>query len=261
MSHLTTTTTVRIALIAMLALLLAQWWLARREEYSTQATPATPAATSAGPAGRRRVCVLMFSTPNIVDEYAGIAARVNEAYAQRHGYDFKHVVGRSRHAIPQWEKVRLVRAHMASYDVVFWIDSDAVFNQHERSLDEWINDPADFVGCTDVPNGPYKINCGTLLVKTTPWTKKFVDAWWAKNGLPKYNTWANEQEALHDMITSDEQGCASARKVKIEAVDAFNSDRNQLVAGARDTFVLHFMAMTSDERRRELGAVAKKLGV
>lgn len=210
---------------------------------------------------RRRVCVLMFSTPNIVNEYAGIAARVNEAYATRHGYDFKHVVGRSRHAIPQWEKVRLVQDRLPAYDAVFWIDSDAVFNQHDTSLDRWLDDPADLVGCTDVPNGHYKINCGTLLIKNTPWCRRFVDAWWAKNGLPKYNQWANEQEALHDMITNDELRCVSAKKIKVEPVDAFNSNHAELAAGNHDTFVLHFMAMTSGVRRRELDAVATRLGV
>jgi len=41
---------------------------------------------------RRRLKIVMFSTPNIVDQYAGLAAEINELYARRHGYEFEHVV-------------------------------------------------------------------------------------------------------------------------------------------------------------------------
>ena len=232
----------------LLGLVAFAWWWKRmyRDDYEQQHRP-------------RRVCILMFSTPNIVDEYAGHAATINEAYARRHGYAFVHVVRPAQHAIPQWEKVRLIKDHLPDYDAVFWIDSDAAFNRHDVSLDRWLDGPADFVGCTDVPNGPYKINCGTMLVKNTTWANEFLKTWWGMNGLPKYNKWANEQEALHDLLLSNVNGCAD--RVKIEAVDAFNSSYPDLARGRRDTFVLHFMAMSATVRRTELAAVRERLGV
>jgi hypothetical protein len=239
--------TVALAGLLVVAVALAVWWRCGSgvgEGYKSQ---------------RRRVCILMFSTPNIVDEYAGHAAAINEQYARRHGYSFLHLVQPSSHPIPQWEKVRLVRDHLPSYDAVFWIDSDAAFNQHDVSLDRWLSDPADIVGCTDVPNGPYKINCGTMLMKNTEWVRGFMTTWWSMCILPKYNKWANEQEALHDLLVGNVHGCAN--RVKIEAVDAFNSSYPELANGRRDTFVLHFMAMPADVRRRELMAMRKRMGI
>ena len=206
------------------------------------------------------VLVVMFSTPNIVPQYAGLAERANKAYAARHGYDFKHHVRPASHQIPQWEKVSVIREALQSHNTVFWIDSDAAFNQHDVPLDKWMASPADIVGCTDYPNGPYSINTGTLLVKSTPWSRKFFDLWWSMRTVPKYSQWANEQEALHDLILQDVHGCASSNKVQIEPARAFNSAFEDLAHGDRSTFVLHFMAMDSKYRRQELQALCTRVG-
>ena len=212
---------------------------------------------------RPRVLILMFSTPNVLD-YAQYSERVNRAYAERHGYDFKHHVGESLHATPAWTKVKLMRDALDTHDVVFWIDSDAVFNKLDTPLDAFIASSADFMGCTDSPNGPYKINCGTMIAKSTPWCKKFLDELWAMRDMPKYNQWAFEQEALHDLIEADAHGAVSRNKVKVHPVDAFNSDVHELIHhknGARDAFVMHFMAQDSPTRQRELKAVCDREGV
>jgi hypothetical protein len=209
----------------------------------------------------RRVVVVMFSTPNIIPQYAGLADRANRAYAARHGYDFQHHVRQSSHKVPQWEKVRVIRDALRTHDAVFWIDSDAAFNMHDVSLDRWLDSPADMVGCSDHPNGPYSINTGTLLVKSTPWSRQFFDLWWSMRSIPKYSRWANEQEALHDLILKDAYKCVSTDKIQIEVASAFNSAHESLARGDRSTFVLHFMAMSSDSRRAELGAVCARLGL
>jgi hypothetical protein len=169
------------------------------------------------------------------------------------------VVGASGLTSPVWEKVRLVREHLPRHDAVFWIDSDAVFNWHDQSLHRWLAGDADFVGCADQPNGPYHINCGTMLVKNTAWSRAFMDAWWRRYRDVRYHRWAFEQEALHHMLDEDELGCRA--RVKIEPAAAFNSVYKDVAAGKRDTFVLHFMATPADTRRREIGEVARRLGV
>lgn len=206
-----------------------------------------------------RVAVVMFSTPNIIPQYADLADRANRAYAARHGYTFKHHVRASSHQVPQWEKVRVIRDALKTHDAVFWIDSDAVFNQHDVPLDQWLESTADIVGCSDHPNGPYSINTGTLLVKSTPWSRKFFDLWWSMRSIPKYSKWANEQEALHDLILRNAYKCST--KIQIEPAHAFNSAHTSLATGDRSTFVLHFMAMSADSRRAELAAVCTRVGV
>ena len=194
------------------------------------------------------VCVVMFSTPNIVPLYAGVAARINQAYAARHGYTFRHHVYECPEAVPAWYKIFIVRRELERHAAVFWIDSDAAFNKHAHSLQKWLDAPEDMVACSDHPNGPYAINTGTMLVKSTPWSKAFFDEWWTKRLIPPYsNTFAYEQTAFHDMLQADFMGCT--RRVRIEEASAFNSVYGELKAGKRDTFVLHFMAYNSDDRR------------
>jgi hypothetical protein len=229
---------------------------------SRRRAPRVPVRSSVrSSSNHERVVVVMFSTPNIVPEYAGLADRANRAYAARHGYDFQHHVRASSHKVPQWEKVDVIRKALATHDVVFWIDSDAAFNRHDIPLDQWIQSPADMVGCSDHPNGPYSINTGTLLVKSTPWTKKFFALWWSMRFIPKYSQWANEQEALHDLILRNAYKCSSNGKIQIEPAHAFNSAHESLAKGDRSTFVLHFMAMQAESRRAELEAVCARAGV
>lgn len=213
-----------------------------------------------GVGGVGGVGIVMFSTPNIVPDYAWLAAHINKAYADRHGYAFEHHIRSDAFKVPQWEKVRVIRDALNRYDSVFWIDSDAVFNQHETSLDRWLDSPVDFLGCSDYPNGPYSINTGTLLVKSTPWSRQFFDLWWSMRRVPKYQKWANEQEALHDLILRNAYKCDG--KMEILPCDEFNSSYNDIVHGKRrDTFVLHFMSMNSAIRRSELQAVRRRVGV
>ena len=82
-----------------------------------------------------RVLVVMYSTPNIMS-YAGLAEKINRAYCDRHGYSFKHVIGDQDDTSmrPVWKKVFLVRDELKNHDAVFWIDSDAIFNDHSKPL-------------------------------------------------------------------------------------------------------------------------------
>lgn len=246
-----------MAIPAALALGIGVAVWSRRPSYAV--FPLGPIRLSGQPTAPYNVCVVMFSTPNIVPEYAGYAARVNFEYCRRHGYAFEHVVGTSSLEVPQWEKVRVVRDALQKHDAVFWIDSDAAFADHATPLDAWLMSAADVVGCTDVPNGPYSINTGTMLLKNTDWCRGFVDAWWAMRAEPKYAQWAYEQEALHDLITSDAMQCVSDGKVAIQPHDAFNSAYSEIVSGRRDTFVLHFMALPAEYRRKELLTLCQRV--
>jgi hypothetical protein len=152
-----------------------------------------------------------------------------------------------------------MRDMLRKHDAVFWIDSDAAFADHGRDLSEWLDGSADIVGCTDRPNGPYSINTGTMLIKKTKWSVAFLDAWWECRELSKYATWAFEQEALHDMITSDTMKCMSDNKIRIAPHDEFNSAFTEISTGRRDTFVLHFMACSAVYRRRELLHLIRRL--
>ena len=227
----------RVAILALTCLLTLSTWLVM-------------GARGRASSSRPRVLILMFSTPTIVPAYAGAAAEINEAYARHHGYGFKHIVGEmGSHAETVWKMVDVLRAHRGQADALFWIDSDAVFNpaHHARSLEWLFGLDGHVIGCSDHPNGPDRINTGTLFVKDTPIASNILDAWWAMRGT--YDSFPYEQKAL-DVLARDHPKTITARPAA-----EFNSVYGHLRDGRRDGFVLHFMSFDAKERAAEFAAL------
>lgn len=202
---------------------------------------------------KRRVCIVMFSTPNIVEQYAGLAAQVNEGYARRHGYAFRHVIEDvdppTDRAAMVWKMVDVIGDALETglYDAVFYIDSDAVFQQRDKRLD-WLFEILDghIVGCSDAPNGPSYINTGTLFVRNTPRARDLLAKWRAMRAEARYReTFPYEQQALHDLAAREKKGIVAL------PAEEFNSIKARVDKGHRDTFVLHMMAAPADVRAAE----------
>lgn len=205
-----------------------------------------------------RVKIVMFSTPNIVSDYAGAAADINKAYADKHGYGFEHSI---QH-IPStdrkqmvWKMVEVLLRSLQDAEAVFYIDSDAVFNDQTKSLEWLFRIPGDIIGCSDYPNGNSYINTGTLFVKSTKQAQRLLEMWWALRHDPAYGTFPYEQKALED-VAKQVPGAIVARPAS-----EFNSVWKDLRNGKRDTFILHFMAFSSAERAAAFQGVKHRLGL
>ena len=162
-----------------------------------------------------RVLVIMYSTPNIM-EYAGLAEKINRAYCDRHGYAFKHVIGDQGDTSmrPVWKKAFLVRDEIRNFDAVFWIDSDAFFNDHSKPLP--LDGDEDFLVSSDFPNGPSLVNTGAFLMKSTAFGRDFMDKWcrmMTKVGSPYNNKFPFEQGACEDLIRSLDKDLAPKVRV------------------------------------------------
>ena len=202
----------------------------------------------------KNVLVVMFSTSHIMG-YARLAAKINEMYARRHGYHFEHVVDDTLPGRPVWQKVFLVRDRLPQYSAVFWIDSDAIFNDHEMTLDKWLNAPAEFLVCSDFPNGPSLVNTGTFLAKNTTFTKDLMSRWAAMVDQGTYNTkFPFEQGALEDVIR---KLGTDAGKVQVLPAEEFNSVFGDVSRGQFKTFVMHLMALPHYYRRKVFTAWLK----
>ena len=121
-------------------------------------------------------------------------------FAQRHSYDVvawrtnEHARGRP----PSWGKVRLLRGLLDRYDLVLWLDADAIV------LDS-STDPADLLGPDDYQAmvslhqlGQEFPTCGVWLLRSTPKAKAFLDAIWAKEEYVDDRYW--EQAAALDLL-------------------------------------------------------------
>jgi hypothetical protein len=206
-----------------------------------------------------RVKIVMFSTPDIVSQYAGHAADINKAYARKHGYAFEHHIqhipatDRKRMV---WKMVEVLLQSLNDADAVVYIDSDAVFNDHTKSLEWLFNVPGEILGCSDAPNGDSYINTGTLFVKNTKLARSLLERWWSLRDDPAYCSFPYEQKALSDLA----RNAAPGSIVALPATE-FNSIWSELRSGRRDTFVLHFMAFPAAERAAEFETIKRRLGM
>lgn len=196
-----------------------------------------------------RVLVIMYSTPNIM-EYAGLAEKINKAYCDRHGYVFKHVIGDQDDTSmrPVWKKVFLARDEIRNFDAVFWIDSDAIFNDHSKPLP--LGGDEDFLVSSDFPNGPSLVNTGAFLVKSTPFGRDFMDRWcrmMTKVGSSYNSKFPFEQGACEDLIRMLGN---EVSKVRVAPAEEINSIFGKVSRGQFDgLFIAHLMACPTEYRK------------
>lgn len=121
-------------------------------------------------------------------------------FARRHSYDVvswrtdEHARGRP----PSWGKVRLLRGLLDRYDIVLWIDADAI-------ILDGSTDPADLLGpdhyqalvCLHQLGQEFP-TCGVWLLRSTAKAKAFLDAVWAKEEYIHDRYW--EQAAALDLL-------------------------------------------------------------
>ncbi len=206
----------------------------------------------------KQIEILMYSTADIVERYAGAAAKINRKYALRHGYKFRHVIdttNETKRKNIMWRRVQLIKDSLRDADVILYIDSDAVINYQNRSLDWLIQGDGDIIACSDKGNGPSVANAGVLLIKSTPMSIKLLDEWWSLRNNIEYEVFPYEQRAFGTVAIKH------PNSIKIHASDEFNSIWWALKQGKRDTFVLHFMAYDDCDRAKEIDKILTKLNI
>ncbi len=197
---------------------------------------------------KKNVCIVMFGTSDIMRQYGDIAVAINRAYADRHGYAL--IVEEAPHPMKcaNWHKVGMMRRHLPNHDAVVWIDSDAIFNpsKHGVSLDRLLASREDALVCKDAPPLDHGVNTGVLIFKNTPWSREFLDRWWAMRVDPAYESGFHEQAALNDMLKeSPTEGMGIREAIEFNHIPDDNRRKN--------AFVIHLAGTGGEYRRRELG--------
>jgi hypothetical protein len=144
-----------------------------------------------------RIAIIMLSSPGI-PEYAHFAAINNYLYAAKHTYDF--IVERqpndtentwcwdpNKQSSVSWYKAELLKRHLKNYDYILFIDSDAIFNQFEYSIENelvpLVSDTKCIIFQEDVwdskKSGIIKdlICTGLIFVKRCPEAFGILDCW------------------------------------------------------------------------------------
>jgi hypothetical protein len=198
-----------------------------------------------------KICVCMSYTDNIKD-YSQLSEKINSIYTNKYGYDLRIFHEEMTDRAPQWCKIKVINILLNEnkYDYIFWIDSDAYFNDHNIKLEDIIKTTnKDIIICEDNVNSARKdtVNSGTIFVKCTDWSKKFFDLLWNYKGKYLYD-YFHEQTMIENFIKENKIDCKD--HIEIKPSRTFNSEIN-LQLGQKnldDNFIVHLM--TKDKKFR-----------
>ena len=119
------------------------------------------------------------------------------AYAERHGYDLITSTESDRRRPPAWAKVPMLRETLASYDLVLWIDADAVIVDRSRDIADELA-PDRFLGLVRHGEVP---NTGVMLLRAGHRARDLLDRTWNATRLIDHPWWENA--ALLDALGYD----------------------------------------------------------
>lgn len=123
------------------------------------------------------------------------------AYAQRFGWGVVLSSETLGDRPPSWSKIILVKELLQEFDLVFWVDADALIVDLERDLIAEIDDAADiwFAGHPqDHDPEATVLNAGVFLARSSQFTRDLLDAIWDNEQFVDHNWWENA--ALLDLL-------------------------------------------------------------
>jgi hypothetical protein len=177
---------------------------------------------------KEEVAIVTYATEGIYS-YAAYSLGINSAYAEHNLYQFKILTPSDSNYEPvdaRWNKVAILEKAMESEggwakDVSFlvWVDADlAILDLGMRiELIGRSHPEAEIIMSEDLNGASTLANSGYILVRNTPWAKKFLSLWWSYGD----RTRMSDQSALTMMFETlpiEEQ-----RKVLILPKDAVNT--------------------------------------
>jgi hypothetical protein len=136
-----------------------------------------------------KAAVLQFDTrpPEQLGELMVLVQR-NRAYAARHGYEHLFI-GEARFDLPvYWQKPSLAREVLeAGYDLVLWLDTDAVVHDLDRPVDALFEGAETMAASGDNPLWSSPFNAGAFAVRgpqgaalMARWAALFAGTAWAR---------------------------------------------------------------------------------
>ena len=112
-----------------------------------------------------------------------------EAYARRHGYELITSTESDPARPPAWSKVPMVREALASFELVLWIDADAVIVDGSEDVAETLADDR-FLGL--VRHGEQQIpNTGVMLWRAGDRAAELLDRTWRGRRFMHHPWWEN----------------------------------------------------------------------
>ena len=141
---------------------------------------------------RRKVICTVGSGP--FAELLAVSLPTFESYAQRHGWELVVERGdRSDGRPAPWAKIPLISELLGRYDLVMWIDSDAVIVNESVDLASecrW-RKHLYLVEHRHAPTGEVTANAGVMMFRAGRWAQHLLEAIWAQEDLITHRWWEN----------------------------------------------------------------------
>ena len=145
--------------------------------------------------GRARWRVLCSLGVGPYVDLLAISSITFEAYAALHGYDLRlstRLLDPTRP--PAWSKIALVRQLLERYDEVLWVDADAIFLDISKDIGDLVRPGKDLYLVEHVyeqDESWRSANTGVFLVRSTRWSRRFLDRVWAAEQYVDHPWWEN----------------------------------------------------------------------
>jgi hypothetical protein len=113
------------------------------------------------------------------------------AYADRHGYDVITSTEVDRARPPAWAKVPLIRDALDRYDLVLWIDADAVIVDDREDIAAELRPDAQLGLVRHRRDGELIPNTGVMLWRSGDFSRALLDRVWASKRYLNHPWWEN----------------------------------------------------------------------
>lgn len=220
---------------------------------------------------KNQVCVLMMNSPSI-PEYGNFAAMVNYMYAAKHGYSFivqkcprtedlgkEWMWDENNQYVFVWSKPVMFARYLEHFEYVFYIDSDAVFWDFEKPIEDMIKkfeedpelcmvmaeDCSSSQKCYDKEN----VNAGVMLLKRSPTTSALLKEWIDAAETAECADWKTVHPREQQCLNILRQNRYSKQILKLPTSEMNGNDGK---------WVRHYMATEKDFRNDTLRDVFAK---
>lgn len=188
--------------------------------------------------------------------YFDYSAQINRKYCERHGYGMYTIeVSPQSERHPIWFKVKGVRDLLRSADFVLFMDADAYFIDHEKTIESLIQDHMGdciFLAGNDRRDNNFvysdeDANVGVYVIRNSTEGFGLLDDWWnspLRYGTQTFWQWPLEQDAFNLYVRNGRY----SHGIKVIHYAHMN--------GRDGTFIRHLIRVSDDERLQTLRAEA-----